>query len=946
VSVAPDNDTATLAATTDEMIALRLSRDAALKAAQAAVRDATRLTRLLTILNDTGSLATILDRAMATLSELFAADIVVLLDPAGTGSFRPLASVGIPEDMLADSFLSGTDSHILRVLKDGGLVQIPRVAGDERVEWQLHELGGETALFLSISASHEARGALILARCTASPFDAAEIGLLTAMAYRIGLTVEQAQRRSQLERMVHAEREIGLRLEETHVARKAIDTLPGLVGADAAMLVAIGADDKPHVLAITEPTPASDKARLARLCLSVRMRPEAERFEPYGLVCGPDRVLFENGALQCRDDAFDAAPYGSLLVMPFGHTRIDGMLCAFRRSPTPFDPDVMPIAKLFAGQTASALENARLYRVVRTELAEKERAEAAVKASEERLTSLIRSVHDRIVILGRTGKAHCANPAAMQIWAPSERSTDGRTAFWSSFGPEDRARLRATLAALADSPGQIKTCVLKVRHRNGEWHDYEATLNNLVDEPAISGFVVTFHDITERRLYESRLEALAFRDPLTGLANRTHFLDRLRLALTHAAGRHGDHAVSLIFFDLDNFKVVNDSLGHDAGDAVLKAVAKRMEANLRHGDLGARLGGDEFTVLLDRGATAEAAQTLSARLLRAIRRPIDIGNREVVVGSSFGIAVGRAGQETAEELLRKADVAMYHAKSSGKNTCAVFNADLDQFVLQRLEVETDLRSGLARQEFETHFQPIFRLSDLSICGCEALIRWRHPVRGLVAPGDFIAAAEASGQIVELGRAVVDAALAAQRAWLKTTGRVVPVSLNISPRQLFADRFADDLHDRTRSLGVDPATVTLEITENTLIRDLEKAVALLGVLRRRGYRIALDDFGSGYSSLGYLRALPVDILKLDRSLVRAVDTDSRDQAIVRSVVTLAEALGLSTVAEGVESEAQVAVLAGLGCRYAQGYVCAAAMPADALAAYLAPPVPIRIAAEAH
>ncbi len=912
-------DRAPAAATeeTQELQRLRLSRDAALRAAQAAVRDATRLTRLLTILNDAGALETLLDRALSTLSEIFATDVVVLLDPAGTGSFVPLAAVGLPEDTAGLAFNADADGNVLKTMSEGGPLIINAAAGDSTIEPQLRELDVETVLYLPVAASHAARGALVLARCHAEPFSLPDVGLLTAMAYRIGLAVEQAQRRSQLERIVLSEREIGIDLEEVGVARKAIAAFPALVGADGATLVRL---DGATIAFRADSTGCSlSDPEVANLVRHLVARADVRKLEPASVV---------RSAVSCGDEAAPI-PYGAILVLPFGRDHPDGLLIAFRSAPTPFDPDVLPIAALYAGQTAAALENARLYRAVRTELADRQRAEQALNASEERSSALIRSVHDLIVVIASDESVRLANPAAVRVWSGAEGG-DAAAEFWRRFRPDDRDRLGLAVRALAALPGETRTASVALAHADNEWRDYDVTLTNLLNEPAVAGIVATFHDVTERRIHERQLEDLAFRDPLTGLANRAHFQDRLRKAM---ANEGANERVGVIFFDLDNFKVINDSLGHEAGDLILKTVAARMRREIGACALGARLGGDEFTILIERDANLEAAQGVASRLLAAIREPVMMGKREMVVGGSFGIALAKPGVDTAEELLRKADVAMYHAKASGRNTVAVFNAGLAAEAERRMEAETNLRRALARGELEVFFQPVVSLVDRRPFGAEALVRWRHPERGIVLPGEFIPIAETTGLITNLGHVVIEGTFRWSQRWREATGVSVPVSLNLSPRQLFDEGLVERVSDGAARFGIDPSAITFEITENTLIRRAEAAAAILRRLRALGCRVALDDFATGYSSLAYLKTLPIDVLKIDRSFVKSIEEDRRDLAIVRSVITLGAAFGLSVIAEGVETEGQALILGQLGCESAQGHLFAPALPGTQFAQLL-------------
>lgn len=903
----------------EELDSLRLSRDAALHAAQAAVRDATRLTRLLTILNDTGTLDSILDRALSTLSELFAAEVVVLIDPAGTGSFAPLATIGLPEDEMGKPFIGETDTYVLQTLLRGELIVVQNATTDPAVEAQLRDLDVEAVIYLPITASHAPRGVLLLARCAPTPFVSKETGLLMAMAYRIGLAVEQAQRRAQLECIVHAERDIGLDLDEEMVVRRAANTFLDLVGAERTSFISLVGETFAGLVPSTG-SPSVSRDWIDRFLKWFFAQPEATRKEVFNGLMPSDSV-----------DGEDAAHgyAGAILVLPLGYDRLEGLLCAFRQAPTLFDEETLPIARLFAGQTSAALENARLYKAVRTELAEKRRAEAALRASEERHISLIRSVHDLIVILTPDNGVQCVNPAAMRVWGSD---ADIAEWFWDRIWPSDQEELRTCALRLGASPCRTPSLPVRVRHVDDLWHDYEVSLSNLQLESGGGGIVATFHDVTERKLHERQLEHLAFCDPLTGLANRAHFQDRLKQALEGQAvdGRTGRfwEKVAVIFFDLDNFKVVNDSLGHEAGDLLLKTVAERMRANLRHDDLGARLGGDEFTVLLESCAADGKAKRVAARLLDAIRQPVRIEGREVVVGGSFGIAFGKVGVDTADVLLRKADTAMYHAKSNGKNTLATFDSALEAAALRRLEVETDLRSAIAASQLRVFYQPIVDLIDGTTRGCEALVRWVHPERGLILPGDFIPIAEATGLIHELGRMVVDDCFSHQRRWSETCAFNGTVSLNLSIRRLLTEGFVDELLSAADRHGVATSSVVLEITENTFIRQPEKVGEILTSLRRAGFRIAIDDFATGYSSFAQLQRLPVDILKIDRSFIANVGRDGRDNAIVESIMTLARAFGLLVVAEGVESDDQRRRLVDYGCSVGQGFLFSPAIPGDA------------------
>ena len=463
----------------------------------------------------------------------------------------------------------------------------------------------------------------------------------------------------------------------------------------------------------------------------------------------------------------------------------------------------------------------------------------------------------------------------------------------------------------------------------------ETTQHRLADGRVVvvelSSHTITFHDqvallmsaldVTERARLEDQLRHQAFHDPLTNLANRALFADRLTHALTRAGSGAPD--VALLLFDLDGFKTVNDSLGHSAGDALLEKVAERLRASLSPSDTAARLGGDEFAVLIEAPGGAGPALSLASRLMRALEAPFTVENRQVVVQASFGIAPALSGKDSANELLRNADVAMYRAKAEGLGGVAIFEPHMHAAALARLEVDAELRTAQAKGELELFYQPLVSLPEGELVGVEALLRWHHPVRGLVGPTEFIPIAEQTGLVVELGQWVLVTACRQLADWQSRQGPG-SVAVNLSARQLLSPGFVEEVAAALAASGADPAGLTLELTESLLMEDTQTAGAVLGALRQLGVRIALDDFGTGYSSLSYLRQFPLDDLKIDKSFVDQLDATG-DSSVVSGILGLGSALGLSVVAEGVETAAQADVLSALGCRLAQGFLFGRPLP---------------------
>ncbi|HEY4885735.1 MAG TPA: EAL domain-containing protein [Myxococcales bacterium] len=462
------------------------------------------------------------------------------------------------------------------------------------------------------------------------------------------------------------------------------------------------------------------------------------------------------------------------------------------------------------------------------------------------------------------------------------------------------------------------------RHRtaSGEAHDLELSVHEVVFESR-RALLVAATDVTARRKAQARLLQAAFYDPLTGLPNRALFKDRLEIAFARAKGREAAR-FAVFFLDLDRFKLVNDSLGHRAGDELLVQIARRLESCRRAGDTVARLGGDEFTLLVEGVATDEEAIAVAERVHRSLIPPYMIEGHEVFAGASIGIALGGPATERVEHLLRDADTAMYRAKVRGCRH-AVFDSSMHERAMAALRIENELRRALERGELRVHYQPIVELSSSKILGVEALVRWEHRERGLVPPSEFIPLAEETGLVVPLGHWVLDEACRA----LSTLPEQITLSVNLSGRQLLQPEFCSELKEMLARCRIDPSRLRLELTESMLIGNGAAAIAALTQLRGTGVRLCIDDFGTGYSSLSYLHELPIDSLKIDRSFVGAMGDDERKIKIVQSILVLGKALGIDVVAEGVETQEQVDVLRRLGCERAQGYFFARPVPLEQL-----------------
>ena len=487
--------------------------------------------------------------------------------------------------------------------------------------------------------------------------------------------------------------------------------------------------------------------------------------------------------------------------------------------------------------------------------------------------------------------------------------------------PEDVAVLAAHLAATREELEH--TGVWRHRTKDGAVIDVDISSHRLVFDGRDCALVMA-QDVSAQRRLEDQLRHQALHDTLTGLPNRALLLDRSELLL--AQSRRAGSQMAALFLDLDNFKEVNDSLGHLVGDELLQAVATRVFTAIREADTVARIGGDEFVVLVGNASTSSTSPELVAdHLLHVIRdTPFYLGGRNVTVTASIGIATGDTCE--AADLIRNADVALYQAKARGKNRSAFFLPEMGSAVNERLEMALDLQSALANSQFELHYQPVVDLRNLALMGSEALLRWRHPTLGWVSPERFIPLAEETGVIDDIGRWVLDKACSDAAAW-RPSYPWVSVAINVSAAQLSTDRFVDDVRNALTRNQLDPEAIVLEITESTLMVDANATVRRLQTLKSLGVRLAIDDFGTGFSSLSYLRQFPVDILKIDRSFLSTVTTSVQTAVLVHSLVQLGKALGLEVIAEGIEHPDQLEALRDTECRLAQGFLFAQAVPKE-------------------
>jgi diguanylate cyclase (GGDEF)-like protein/PAS domain S-box-containing protein len=559
--------------------------------------------------------------------------------------------------------------------------------------------------------------------------------------------------------------------------------------------------------------------------------------------------------------------------------------------------------------------------------------------SEARLSALVQHSTDVILVLRPDTEVEYASPSILRIFGYAPAAFVGQRLL-SYVAESDRLLFEPGLAAmLARGSQSSQAFEFRVRHSDGRLMHTECLVTNLLENRPVGGIVVNLRDITERKQFEEQLTYQAFHDPVTDLANRALFRDRVEHAITRR--RDDRRALAVLFLDLDDFKAINDSLGHLAGDTLLQTISARLRSTLRVGDTVARMGGDEFAVLLEEVADEAAVAGIVEGLLEAISAPLTLEDREVAVRCSIGFALARPSRETApaamvEELLRDADVAMYQAKGTGGDAYRHFEPEMHEAVVQRLELRADLKAAVAANDLTLAYQPIFDLDTGEIAGYEALLRWEHATRGAISPATFIPVAEDSGLIVALGRWALRRACedAVSFQAIDPNGRQRSMSVNVSARQLQRVAYVEEVRDALDSSGLDPDRLVLEITESVMIADVELAIERLTALRELGVQIAVDDFGTGYSSLNYIRLLPIDILKIDRRFIDSVDADDRDGQLTVAIIGLARVLDLRCIAEGVERPAQHERLKALHCDYAQGFLLARPMGSGALRTLLA------------
>ncbi len=614
-----------------------------------------------------------------------------------------------------------------------------------------------------------------------------------------------------------------------------------------------------------------------------------------------------------RAPPMDAAERGSpfAALMPYGALMLAGYALLMLHSGSPSDPAVL-IAWVVC--IAAGLLFAR--QAIATAFAVAVQTGLATRSAEARFTALIRNTADVIAIVTADGRISYVTPTAERIFGLAPPDLIGQQ-LEELLAFDDRPRLRDFLVRDLASDGASAHFEAHVPRGDERQRVVEIHGTNMDSEPAIGGRLLNLRDTTDRKGMEEQLKRMAFHDPLTLLANRSLFRDRVEHAV--AVSKRNGRALAVMFVDLDNFKRINDSFGHAQGDRVLHRSAQRLVKATRNGDTVARLGGDEFAVLLENLTGREQVVEIASRIVESLQETLDLPGADMRVAASVGVAFATP-DDGVEELMRNADVAMYSAKAQGKARYTVYEPAMQRAASKRQELEAEIDKALEEGQFLLHYQPIVELHSGYLTGVEALVRWQHPRRGLIAPAEFIPVTEESGQIVVLGRWVLAQACREVRVWQARLpeGRQVRVGVNVSAVQLSKSDICADVQKALSLSGIDPGCLVIELTESVLMQNSEDVLANLTRLKKLGVRVAIDDFGTGYSSLSYLHRFPIDILKIDRSFVEQLGNLDEGSGLARAIITLGETLGLEVVAEGIELEQQQRELIELGCVAGQGY----------------------------
>jgi diguanylate cyclase (GGDEF)-like protein/PAS domain S-box-containing protein len=603
------------------------------------------------------------------------------------------------------------------------------------------------------------------------------------------------------------------------------------------------------------------------------------------------------------------------------------------QAPRHWQTEEINLLQQLSTHVAIAIQQATAYEQLQTELAQRQRTEADLRKSERRYASLAAAAPVGIFHTDAEGKCLYVNERWCKIIGitPEVATTSG---WLYGIHPNDQEIVLQEWchAVRKNRPFQLE---YRIQQPDGtEIWVFGQAVAEFDNAGQITGYVRTITDISQQRAAvrdrqqaEAKLLYNALHDPVTNLPNRNLLINRLELAINRAK-RIADYQYAILFLDMDRFKIINDSLGHLAGDQLLNIIAQKIKAKIRQVDLAARLGSDEFVILLENIKGVQDAVYVAERILTEFQTPLMLNGYEVLITTSIGIVLGTQDYQQASDLIRDADIAMYRAKAQGRSCYKIFDTQMHTQALKRLNLESDLRKAIEREEFIVYYQPIFELNNSYLIGFEALVRWQHPTRGFVSPGDFVPIAEETGLIAYIDHWILHKACQQLATWKNQFSSQFPlkVSVNLSAQDLRKITLVQDVANILQETGLDGHCLTLEITESMLIENITETIKILEQLKSLGIQISIDDFGTGYSSLNYLHRLPADTLKIDRSFINQMQAGSRNCQVVKTIITLSNQLGLGVVAEGIETQEQLQSLQDLGCEFGQGYLFSQPLPA--------------------
>ena len=681
-----------------------------------------------------------------------------------------------------------------------------------------------------------------------------------------------------------------------------------LVGDEGGLRLLVATDDDPDLFQVVAAAGGTEGVEGARVSLSILPQWKRDRLQSHRSYEVPTQEAELADSLSVPESGF-------FLNAPlFMKEELQGLLVVAGPSSVP--REIRDSIEALSSQVALALDSALTTEVL------------LIRQSEARFSSLVQNSSDVVMVVEADSTIRYMSPSVERVLGHGPGQLEG-TKLTILIHPDDRAGVLQFLTSGGREEDALPGLTeFRMKHRDDFWLHVETLRTNLMHDENVKGIVLNTRDVSERKAFEEQLQHQAFHDAVTGLANRALFKDRVEHMIERQS--RDNLPVSILFMDLDDFKTINDSLGHAAGDRMLAEVGERLKNSLRQADTAARLGGDEFAVLLEDGGDGVDAAEVAARILASLEGPFHLEGKEVFARASIGIATADAqtgGPEGAEELLRNADVAMYMAKEAGKGRYQVFEPAMHDTALRRLELKADLQRAVDNGEFVLHFQPVIELATGRVEGLEALVRWEHPTRGLIPPLDFIPLAEESGMIVSLGRWVLqEACLQARRLQERyVMDPPLQIAVNLSARQLQRPEIVSEIAETLMKTRLDPGSLVLEITESVMMQDMELSIQRLAELKELGVQLAVDDFGTGYSSLNYIRRFPADILKVDKSFVDGVNEGGEESALTAAIIELAGILRLRPVAEGIERADQLEKLLDLRCDLGQGYYFARPLP---------------------